>query len=290
VPDADDWGRDDNPCRYDAYARAYPNYRETSQDLVAIALDPAGEGAVDAIVLDLACGTGVTTAEILAVLGPAGRVIGVDQAAAMLAVAASSVADSRASWIHASAESVAHHVSEPVDVVICNSAIWQTDFAATAQAVRTVLKVGGRFAFNVPVGFLHDGDSQPASDRYPALLSEMREIAQRDYGWVPETVAEGKPWQRLSRDWYCRSLTAAGFDVEQVSEVSHQNSAESQRAWLSIPIFTRDRLGGLSYEDRMRVLAKAYDHLGPGRPESAQWMVFVGRAIEPLSGGNRGDG
>jgi hypothetical protein len=64
----------------------------------------------------------------------------------------------------ARAESVDQHVTESADAVICNSAIWQTDFAATAMAVRAMTKAGGRFAFNVPVGFLDDGDSQGESE------------------------------------------------------------------------------------------------------------------------------
>ncbi len=286
----DSWGEDDNPRRYDAYAREYPGYRESSRDLIAVALPLADGGVADAAVLDLACGTGATTREILAVLGPDGRVTGVDQSAAMLGVAASSVTDPRATWIQARAESVDQHVTRPADAVICNSAIWQTDFAATAVAVRAVLKAGGRFAFNVPADFLDDGDSHGSRERYPSLLSEMRAIAERDYGWAPDDGAPGRVRQRLTRKSICRSLAAAGFDAGQVTEVSHQDSAESQRAWLSIPVFTRDRLGGLPYQDRMRVLDKACERLGPGQTERAQWAVFAARAGDPGRRGHRGSG
>ncbi len=277
---ADSWGEDDNARHYDAYARDYPNYRQTSQDLIAVALPSAVAAAADVAVLDLACGTGATSREILAVLGPDGRVTGVDRSAAMLGVAASSTPDPRASWIQARAESVDQHLTEPVDAVLCNSAIWQTDFAATAVAVRTVLKAGGCFAFNVPVSFLDDGDGDPSGDRYPALLSEMRAIAERDYGWAPADEARGRVRHRLTQDSISCCLGAAGFDVELVTTVSHQNSAESQRAWLSVPIFTRDGLRGLPYEDRMRVLDKAYERLGPGQTERAQWLVVAARAAD----------
>ena len=279
APAADSWGEDDNPRRYDAYAREYPSYRDTSRDLVELAL-PSGDAGADAAVLDLACGTGATTREILGVLGPDGKVTGADKSAAMLAVAASSTADLRATWIQARAESVDQQVTGPVDAVICNSAIWQADFAATAMAVRAVLKAGGRFAFNVPVGFLDEEDGHGSGERYPSLLSEMRAIAERDYGWAPDDSARRRVPQRLTRESICRSAAAAGLDVEQVMEVSYQDSAESQRAWLSIPIFTRDQLRGLPYKDRMRALDKAYERLGPGQTERAQWVVFVARASD----------
>lgn len=274
----DHWGEDGNASRYDAYAREYMSYRETSRDLIAVALTWDDGGVADAAVLDLACGTGATTREILAVLGPHGRVTAVDKSAAMLGVAANSTADSRVRWIHARAESVDQHVTEPVDAVICNSAIWQTDLAATAMAVRAVMKVGSRFAFNVPVDFLDDADGHRSGDRYPPLLSEMRTIAERDYGWAPDDRAPRRVRHRLTRESICRSLVAAGYDLEQVTDVTHQDSAESQRAWLSIPVFTRDRLAGLPYQDRMRVLDKAYERLGPGQTEQARWVIFVARS------------
>jgi SAM-dependent methyltransferase len=272
-PAGDSWGEDDNPRRYDAYAREHPNYSETSRDLVQLTLPPGK----DAAVLDLACGTGATTREILAVLGPAGKVTGIDKSAAMLGVAADSVTDPRVTWIRSAAESVDRLVTEPVDAVICNSAIWQTDLAATARAVRAVLNAGGRFAFNVPVGFLADGDTQGLPERHPALLARMRAIAERDYGWTPAARGPARARPRLTRESIRSVLEAAGFDVELVTEMTYHNSPESQRAWLSIPIFTRDPLAGLPYEDRLRVLTEAYERLGPGRTEQARWVIFVAR-------------
>jgi SAM-dependent methyltransferase len=277
TPSDDHWGEDDNAHRYDAYAREFPSYRETSQDLIAVALPSDDAGLADAAVLDLACGTGATTREILAMLGSDGRVTAVDKSAAMLAVAARYTPDPRITWTNARAESVDQHVTEPVDAVICNSAIWQTDFEATARAVRAVMKPGCRFAFNVPVDFLRDADSHRPDDRYPPLLSEMRAIAEREYGWVPDNRAP-RIRRRLSRELICRALMAAGYDVEQVTDVTHEDSAESQHAWLRIPIFTRDRLSGLPYEERMRVLDKAYERLGPGLTEQARWVVFAARS------------
>ena len=280
----DRWGEDDNALRYDAYAREYPSYRETSRDLIALALPSDDAGVADAAVLDLACGTGATTREILSMLGSDGRVTAVDKSAAMLGVAAKSTADPRVTWILARAENVDQHVTEPVDAVICNSAIWQTDFAATATAVRAALKPGSVFAFNVPVGFLDDADGHRPDDRYPPLLGEMRAIAERDYGWAPDDRAPRLVRHRLTRESICRALVAAGYDVEQVTDVIHQDSAASQRAWLSIPIFTRDRLAGLPYEDRMRVLDKAYERLGPGQTQQARWVTFVARSDPQIIG------
>jgi SAM-dependent methyltransferase len=273
-PDADIWGEDDNARRYDAFARQHPIYQDTSRDLIAL----AGLSA-DAGVLDLACGTGVTSREILAALGPGGKVIGADNSAAMLTVAARAIADPRISWVKARAENVDRHVTVPIDAVVCNSAIWQSDLAATAAAVRNLLVTGGRFVFNAGAGFLGGQKDPNFPDDRPSPISIMRDIAAQDYGWRPPDPAAsptGRP--RPTQESICRCLEGAGFDVEQVAEFTYQRDAEAQRAWLSVPIFTKYYLPGLSYQDRMRVLAKAYARLGTGQTELSRWVAFAARA------------
>jgi SAM-dependent methyltransferase len=273
-PDADIWGEDDNARRYDAFTRQHPIYRDTSRYLIAL----AGLSA-DAAVLDLACGTGVTSREILAALGPGGKVTGADRSAAMLAVAARAVIDPRINWVQASAESIGRHVTGPVDAVLCNSAIWQADLAVTAAAVRGLLVTGGRFAFNTGAGYLGQQEDPNFGDDRTSPVSVMREIAAQDYGWQPPEPAAppgGRP--RPTRESICHCLNRAGFDVEQVVEFTYHRDAGAERAWLSVPVFTKYYLPGLPYQDRMRVLAKAYTRLGNDQPEPSRWVAFAARA------------
>src|SRR5262249_5295635 len=208
-PGTDRWGEDDNARRYDAYARVHPMYRDTSRDLISLAGLPA-----DASVVDLACGTGVTSREILAVLGPGGRLTGVDRSAAMLAVAARSVADPRASWIEAHAENVDVYLAGAVDAVVCNSAIWQADLATTAAAVRNVLAADGRFVFNVGYDPLGQRIDPSFPDDRPSPISIMKAIAAEDHGWrPPEDAGASSSRSRLSRESICRCLDDAGFEV-----------------------------------------------------------------------------
>jgi len=272
TPNADGWGKDDNARRYDAFARRFPIYARSSRELIALARPPS-----DSTVLDLACGTGITTEAILAVLGPAGRVIGVDKSAAMLAVAAETITDPRVAWIQTAAEDVGQHVTEIVDTVVCNSAIWQTDMAATAAAVRTVVATGSRFVFNVGAGFFDDSDDPNFPDDQASPTSVMIAIAAQDYGW---TSPVNQPRRALlSRASIYGCLGTAGFEVEQVEEFVYEESAASVRAWLSVPIFTEQYLPGLAYEHRMRVLDKALDQLGDsGAPQESRWVAFVATA------------
>jgi hypothetical protein len=195
----------------------------------------------------------------------------------MLAAAASSVADPRVTWVHARAETVPQHLTGPVDAAVCNSAIWQTDLAETAAGVRAVIRPGGPFAFNVPADFLADGPDRDWRVADHALVSEMRAIAERDYGWAPDTAA---PRRRLTRESIRRFLAGAGFEVEQIAESTHEETAESQLAWLRLPIFSKDRLRGVPYADRMRILDKAYERVGLGGAAQARWTAFLARAVE----------
>jgi len=267
----DIWGEDDNAARYDEFARRYPGYRETSRDLIALA-NPAR----DATVLDLACGTGATTAEILSVLGPDGKVVAVDMSPAMLTVAAGSVRDRRVQWVQAAAEDIDRHLSEPVDAAVCNSAIWQTDLGAAAAAVRRVLPTGGRLVFNVGAGFLGELDDPNRLGNLPGV---MRVIAARDYGWTPPAARTGaRPRPRLSREAIGRLLGEAGFEIERVEELSYEASPEAQRAWLAVPIFTTMYLPGLPYPERMHVLDEAYAQLGAGQTQIGRWVAFAATA------------
>jgi SAM-dependent methyltransferase len=275
ISGVDIWGEDDNAARYDEFARLYPGYRETSRDLIALA-DPAR----DATVLDLACGTGATTAEILSVLGPDGKVVAVDKSPAMLSVAAGSIRDRRVQWVQAAAEDIDRHLGEPVDAAICNSAIWQTDLAATAAAVRSALPTGGRFVFNVGAGFLEQQLDDP--NQLGDLPGVMRAIAARDYGWTPpaaSTAPAARPRPRLSREAICRLLAEAGFEIERAEELSYAQSTEAQRAWLAVPIFTTMYLPGLPYPARMHVLDEAYAQLGAGQTQIGRWVAFAATAV-----------
>jgi hypothetical protein len=197
----------------------------------------------------------------------------------MLAAAARATADPRITWVQSPAETIDRHVTAPVDAVVCNSAIWQTDPAVTAAAVRNLLAAGGRFVFNTGAGYLGQQKDPNFADDRPSPVSIMRDIATRDYGWRPPdpaAPASGRP--RPTRESICRRLDSAGFDIEQVAEFTYPRDAGAERAWLSVPVFTKYYLPGLPYQDRMHILAKTYTRLGTEQPEPSRWVAFAARA------------
>ena len=270
------WDSAENAALYSEYTREFPMYTETSRDLVQLA-----SLAPDAAVIDVACGTGVTTQQILAALGPDGRVTGVDKSAAMLAIAATSVPDDRASWVQAMAEEFDRQVSGPVSAVICNSAIWQTQLARTAAAARAVLAADGVFAFNVGVDFVRGaGRNRRDADRddEPDLLATMRDIAAADYGWSPPPASPAGARGWLSQNDIEQVLRATGFPAVRSQWIDYQQPQGALRAWLTVPAFTDRQLPGLPYQTRMAVLNKAYEQLGPADAGVSRWLAVAATA------------
>jgi SAM-dependent methyltransferase len=271
------WEDADNARRYAEFSRRYLMYRLTSEHLAGLAAL-----AQDARVVDLCCGTGVTTEAVLAVLGPRGSVVAVDGAAAMLAEARSRVADERVQWVLGRAESLTADLAAGVDAVVCNQAFWQTGMSAAAAAVRGVLREGGRLVFNVAAHMLA---GRPEADACPdPLVVRLRETAAREHGW-PASAPRGERGSApgLSEGAIRDLLARAGLRVDDVQELRWEQSLEERYAWLTVPVFARNLqylLGGLPYPEVMTLLADAYRHVAVTHPEprAAVTVAFAATA------------
>jgi hypothetical protein len=194
----------------------------------------------------------------------------------MLAAAARSVTDDRVSWVRASAEEFDQVVPGPAEAVVCNSAIWQTDFVSTVRAARAVLADGGVFAFNFGAEFLRAEDGTARANTEFPLMAMMRQIAAEEYDWSPPAGATSRR-PRLSQREVSEILASAGFAVRQ-AWLEYEQSPESQQAWLTVPSFTDRQLPGLPYEARMAVLDKAFQRLGPPGVEVERWLAVAATA------------
>ena len=270
------WDSEENAAAYADFCRRFTKYEETSHDLAELV--PI---ATSGLVVDLACGTGTTTEVILRDLPPDGRVVAVDASKAMLDMASQSVKDPRVNWIRTKAEELPDHVDQSADIVLCNSAFWQMDMPAVLGAVRCVLRPGGRFAFNIGREFiLLPLTDEERSPRAPSLVQLLQAAAVLYHGFVPSMLRQRGGGEPTTLDSVQSMLERAGFKAEEVKIVEHSESGESQRAWLSIPIFTERQFSPLRYEERMAALGTAYERLG-GRDATTRWAVFVGGVPDP---------
>src|SRR3989344_2128089 len=102
------WFSPENAEGYDTYTKNFPFYRATSRDLVEFAQLQKGMSVVD-----LGCGTGVTTREILNVLGTTNIVYAVDYSPSMCKFAKKNVRDFfNVEFIQAAAENFHQNMLE----------------------------------------------------------------------------------------------------------------------------------------------------------------------------------
>lgn len=247
-------------------------YQETSADLVARAdIRPS------ASVIDVCCGTGVTTDAILSRLGPSGSVVAVDRSAAMLEVGKLRTADPRVRWECAAAEEFACSLAGSVDAIVCNSAMWQIDLKRLLREAWRALRPGGRFAFNVGQHFVQVPlpRSERGPDRTPSLVDYMNAIALLDHGIAPPI---GAPRRLLRPQALDAELLAAGFKAIERELLEYAWPAAQERAWFDIPAFAH-RVPGRSEGERRAILDAAYARLETRGAPTARWLVYVAERV-----------
>ena len=263
------WDDEESARRYAEFARTFPMYRETSRDVVA-----RGGVSGDASVIDLCCGTGITAEAVLEVLGQGGRVIGVDASSPMLGQARRHVTDERVEFIQSPAEELPSAIEGPVDAVVCNSAIWQTDFAKVAAGVAALLRRGGTFTFNVGRRFLiMPFTPDELAPRQPSLSDIATAIAILDYDFVPTFRPSGPRRPPLTIDGIEETLRQSGFATEDPQVVDYDVTAAQHHAWLSIPVFS-DQTPGRTYDEKMEILDAALARVDPHRTDTSRWLIF----------------
>lgn len=262
------WDDELNAELYAQFTRDYPFYTDTSRDLASRA-----DLSHARLVVDLCGGTGSTASVLLESLPPQGRVLSLDSAPAMQTIGRHHRNDPRITWVTAEAADIAEHITEPVDAVVCNSAIWKTDTPAVFTAVKQILRPGGRFVFNIGGGFTDlSAPRDRGSRRTPSLNDLITAIAVRDYGYVPPDKEQSPPV--LPRSVVDEQLTESGLTVLSSQVVTHQNTVAEKRAWLSIPVFARPP-GQLTYQQRMEILQQAYAKVDTTQVRTTRWLVVV---------------
>jgi SAM-dependent methyltransferase len=262
------WDEDTTAEAYAAFTRDFPMYGRTSRDLA----HRAGL-AGSSLVVDLCGGAGATAEAILDLVPMHAEVISVDNAAAMQRVGRRTLSDSRLTWVTAPAEDLADHVPDPVDAVVCNSAIWKTNVRAVFAAVHQVLRPGGRFVFNIGGGFAGVRHPDEISGRTGSSLNSLiYQVAARDYGYAASSAVEVPP--KLPMERVTEHLTAAGMTVLDSEVVAQHSTMAEKKAWLSIPIFARPA-GEFTHAQRMDILDKAYSLTRPDATTVTSWLVVV---------------
>ncbi len=268
MPAMTGWADPGNAVAYARFTHDFPMYDETSHDVVSRA--QVGDSA---LVVDLCCGTGATSRALLGMLPASARVIAVDGSAAMLEtgrVECTGADAGRIDWVLSPAEEFDRHITAPVDAVVCNSAIWQTDMPATFAAARAVLRPGGRLVFNIGEHVVELPRADQGPRPTPGLEELMVAQARADFGFNPQR----RRWGSMTPETVHGQLSDAGFTVTGSEVLSYQATVEQRRAWLSVPVFA-GRFGSLTPEQCLTVLDKAYAQVDKSVITATNWLVVT---------------
>ena len=147
-----------------------PLFRPFAERLVARVAPAPGES-----VIDVACGTGIVARVARERLGPEARIVGVDVAPAMLAVARD--VDTTIDWRTGNAASLPVNAGERFTVLTCHQGLqFMPDKPAVVREMRRVLEPGGRVAIATWV---------PLEDLPGAV--ELNAIAERHVGPIADS-------------------------------------------------------------------------------------------------------
>jgi SAM-dependent methyltransferase len=213
-------------------------------------------------IVDLACGTGLTTRAILAPLGEACTVYAVDSAQEMLRQARRALPSRGVRFVQASASALARSIPVPVDRVLCNAAFWHFSKPdAVLGQIRAVLESSGRFVFNIPDQEFDFGDGLPneMARVVAACLQQPQSTAVPRYSYEAiQVLAAGN-----------------GFWIADYWVVQVQLRPEDLIRFYSIPHVGARRFPDRTPEERRRLFAEAFGRLAPDEPVPYRWAQFA---------------
>ena len=176
-----------------------PLFRPFAEQLVARVAPTHGDS-----VIDVACGTGIVARVAREQLGPDARIVGVDVAPAMLAVART--VDQTIDWRQGNATSLPVGVGEQFTVLTCHQGLqFISDKPAAIREMHRVLAPGGRVAIATWC-FLDD---------IPGML-ELNAVVERHVGRIVDSRHSFGDANALKR-----LLVEAGFTDVQVGTLAH---------------------------------------------------------------------
>jgi trans-aconitate 2-methyltransferase len=206
-------------------------------------------------VLDLGCGTGQLTAQIVE---RGADVLGIDRSAEMIEQARRNFPGIR----FEQADATTFAVDAPFDAVFSNATLhWVRPPGAAVARVRAALKPGGRFVAE----FGGRGNVGRVCD---ALRHALREVAGVDFCRLD-------PWYFPSVGEYTPLLEAQGFEVQLASLFDRptplDNGEDGMRNW--IRLFGASLLDQVQPSQRDAVIAAACAYARPALFSDGQWFA-----------------
>jgi len=245
---------------FDQSASAYQEFEQRSGFFTGLAGELAQWAGVKKgmRVLDVGCGTGVSTAALARLVGDGGLVVGVDLSEGMLREAHRTLAGERnVELLHGDAEDLGEVIRSygVFDAALFNATIFLLPQpAAAVREAAQVLAPGGVMGWNNLLGL----EDAAGADLYPALEEKAGVPLRRpQLGGVEELERGGGdvPW--------------ANAPLEEAAVRESLFPVDWETAWdfYLIPAQSAGLLPKIPYEERVALLRPAFDAVSQGRGE-----------------------
>ena len=245
---------------YDRFTRDHAVYDWLNQHIVTLAQLGSAR-----CILDLACGTGATTAACLREMAPRAELVGIDASASMVGVAHGYSIDPRVRFeVMAAAD--AHRLPERFDRIVCCAAFWQFPSRRDVfRALAACTEPGARMVFNIPAERVQ-GQETPVHPIQTALITEIQRESGRHFGGEPVRVDPAL----LAAD-----ARACGFEQVEQKRLVYQGPQGELLDLISIPAMIGPLTEGLDDDARERLLQRLRERVDLELTVEVPWIYFI---------------
>ena len=281
----DPYGPWDEEAQAEAYLRFCElsgHYRESSAALLDTLSVPA-----DARLGELGFGTGETTREILARLGPDGRYVGVDPAPRMLNHMLATTTDDRTSFRIGGARALAWAAAFEGGFthLVAHACIWlANDLPEALVNLWRAALPGGRLALSIPaeyLGFIEHLQTEPSLAVQTAILETRQALGLSAPGTASQapattaTTTEGPAAHLGDVDRFRGTLMEAGWRDVELTRWSRPWSTSEYLDWLSLPVVAEALVGEDDKARAQELIEGVRARVNPASPLSAVWYFVL---------------
>ncbi len=240
-----------SPTQYETFERKYDFFSTLNEALIDT-LDAHGNLKV----LDIGCGTGASSIQILESI-PESSVWGLDNSPAMLEIARNNNPNpSRLKFIEGDAGDLVSFVKERMDVVIYSASIFLIpDYKASLNQAWGLLEPGGKLGLTYMVGVFENS----GENAFVCADNQAR-----------TNVSQKKPVEFASLALFIKDI----FSKVSLQTKDVMCDIEMLRAFFSIPAMSAGLYPSLVYEDRLKMLNTLFSHLSCDRL-SFRWNLIT---------------
>jgi len=244
---------DQSSSHYQAFEDTHGFFRQLNENLLREMNLPDA-----AAVLDVGCGTGASSRQILEAV-PGCRVWGIDISASMLAEARSRTGRSeRLTFVLGDAARLEEHFDFLFDAVVYSASVFLLpDFRESLTQAHNLLKDGGVVGLTFMDGV------------YDEAGNNLFQLADRVAG---EGVSLKKPVMLSD----LRSFFGDLFISAKVWNVDFRLGEEALRQFFSVPAMSAGLFPGVEYDKRLLKVGRLFEYL-PKTAHLFRWMLMVGR-------------